>query len=625
MNQILPRSLTAVACAVGTLLSGVTLAQTSSTSPGYLHRLERLTGSAIPAPLQGQISQIDSVTPLVETNGDLTFVEVRTQVPPQGQPQPPALTYIRTLSPVPDPNSSIPRYVETAIGAFSNGTQLLSVSGDRAVYRNGGLHYVAVRQGSTWSSLGGGVPLDLESLTVANSQVPIGSQGSFGSSATILRVNGGTFVAVGEPDLLWYYGTPPTPVGSWALNNVTRDISPFGPGTNIDTFADGGIWVFDVTATGTASLARVFRGPAINANYVAGTQVTSYRAMGQRFGAALETINRNGADRLMVGVPEYARPNDTSLGTSSGTNGRVLAFTPSFNGTFVEGVASVLAPTGSETLYGQTLGSSNSWISIGSTELAPELATFDGTVFRTAPRADAFAGGHVAGPLVAGPSMDTEIPSQVGIDATGAPLAGDYVASAWTQAAGSTNYTQSVVVDAAGRFGLYQRGSGGSVAYELADITARPSEDYLGGAHSTEAAWGCPGAANSTGNPGLLTCTGLPALSFGSLTLQASQLPTNATAYFMTSTTPAYVPNAGGSPGNLCLGGAIGRFLGASVQNTGSTGTAALTIDLTSLPSPTGTISAILGEVRYFQLWHRDSVGGVATNNFTEAIGFEIQ
>ena len=69
---------------------------------------------------------------------------------------------------------------------------------------------------------------------------------------------------------------------------------------------------------------------------------------------------------------------------------------------------------------------------------------------------------------------------------------------------------------------------------------------------------------------------------------------------------------AGGSQGNLCLGGSIGRFLPA--QSTAA-GTFAMTVDLDAIPTPLGSVSVLSGETWNFQTWHRDLAG---TSNFTE-------
>ncbi|MFT5731536.1 MAG: hypothetical protein ACI8WY_000200, partial [Planctomycetota bacterium] len=106
------------------------------------------------------------------------------------------------------------------------------------------------------------------------------------------------------------------------------------------------------------------------------------------------------------------------------------------------------------------------------------------------------------------------------------------------------------------------------------------------------------------------------------LTLTASDLPLFGFGFFITSNDEGFVTNPGGSAGNLCLLGAIGRFVGpGQIQNSGSGGEIELTLDLTQIPTPTGFISIQAGDTRSFQLWHRDSSsGGTPTSNFTDGL-----
>jgi hypothetical protein len=81
--------------------------------------------------------------------------------------------------------------------------------------------------------------------------------------------------------------------------------------------------------------------------------------------------------------------------------------------------------------------------------------------------------------------------------------------------------------------------------------------------------------------------------------------------------------NPGGSQGNLCLGGSIGRYVGpGQIQQSGSTGTVSLAIDLAQHPTPTGLVGVLPGETWNFQCWYRDAVGGMATSNFSD--GYEV-
>jgi hypothetical protein len=135
----------------------------------------------------------------------------------------------------------------------------------------------------------------------------------------------------------------------------------------------------------------------------------------------------------------------------------------------------------------------------------------------------------------------------------------------------------------------------------------------------------CQAIANSTGNPGVIGAIGSAVRADNDVTLQASSLPNSAFGYFLTSQTQGFVPNPGGSMGNLCLGGSIGRYVGAGqVQNTGAIGSFELVLDLGQTPTPTGLVSVLAGETWNFQSWHRDAVGGVATSNFTNGLSVDF-
>lgn len=131
----------------------------------------------------------------------------------------------------------------------------------------------------------------------------------------------------------------------------------------------------------------------------------------------------------------------------------------------------------------------------------------------------------------------------------------------------------------------------------------------------------CTANANSTGQTGLLTGTGSASVALNNLTLEASRLPLNTFGLFLTSLTQGTIQNPGGSQGVLCLGGNIGRYTGpGQIKNSGAMGKFELLLNLTQIPSPTGFVSAMVGQTRSFQAWHRDSVGGSVTSNFTNGV-----
>lgn len=131
----------------------------------------------------------------------------------------------------------------------------------------------------------------------------------------------------------------------------------------------------------------------------------------------------------------------------------------------------------------------------------------------------------------------------------------------------------------------------------------------------------CAAATNSTGQAATITGLGSPFRLSNDLVLQAARLPLNASVFFIVSRTPGLTAHPGGSNGDLCLSGAIGRFVGpGQVLNAGATGVAQLAIDLGSIPQPNGLISGRPGETWHFQAWYRDSVTGVPTSNFSNGL-----
>jgi hypothetical protein len=135
-----------------------------------------------------------------------------------------------------------------------------------------------------------------------------------------------------------------------------------------------------------------------------------------------------------------------------------------------------------------------------------------------------------------------------------------------------------------------------------------------------------PGNPNSTGMPSRLVLAGSPRLVDNDVTLRAVDLPSNAFGFFLTSRSAGMVMNPGGSQGILCVSGAIGRYVGpGQIKNSGALGTFELAIDLGAMPTPTGPVAAQLGDTWRFQAWHRDSVNGVPTSNFTDGVALVVQ
>jgi hypothetical protein len=152
--------------------------------------------------------------------------------------------------------------------------------------------------------------------------------------------------------------------------------------------------------------------------------------------------------------------------------------------------------------------------------------------------------------------------------------------------------------------------------------TTTTSAGNCGGGGSVGTAY-CTANNNSTGGPGVLSANGTPLVASNDLTLEASSLPNNSFGFFLASLDSGFIANPGGSSGNLCLGGSIGRYVGpGQIKNAGTTGAFSLALDLTQVPQPTGFVAIAAGETWRFQAWHRDAIGGSTTSNFTN--GLEI-
>ena len=78
--------------------------------------------------------------------------------------------------------------------------------------------------------------------------------------------------------------------------------------------------------------------------------------------------------------------------------------------------------------------------------------------------------------------------------------------------------------------------------------------------------------------------------------------------------------NSPNSNGLLCLGGAIGRYNQPGLVQPGPS--FSITLDLTSVPTPTAFVAVLPGETWNFTAWYRDAGG---TNNFTDAVAVTFQ
>lgn len=130
-----------------------------------------------------------------------------------------------------------------------------------------------------------------------------------------------------------------------------------------------------------------------------------------------------------------------------------------------------------------------------------------------------------------------------------------------------------------------------------------------------------PAVSHSGGVAARMEAFGIPFWWHNDVRLDAVDLPPNRFGYFLVSNTQGFVTGPGGSQGNLCLGGNIGRYA-SSVMNSGPTGTFSLALDLTSLPTSPPQ-SVMTGDVWHFQTWFRD-VNPTPTSNFTDGLSIQF-
>lgn len=146
---------------------------------------------------------------------------------------------------------------------------------------------------------------------------------------------------------------------------------------------------------------------------------------------------------------------------------------------------------------------------------------------------------------------------------------------------------------------------------------SRPGASPLGTAYCG------PANPSSSGFPGQMSAEGSLDVADDDLTLVATRLPANKLCYLINGLTRTFVPNPGGSQGNLCIQGAGRHRAQAGLTDVG--GTYSVPIDLTAVPRPGGGAVAVQpGETWYWQAWFRDVNPG-QTSNFTDGIAITFQ
>ncbi|MCP4166120.1 MAG: hypothetical protein GY759_09535 [Chloroflexi bacterium] len=129
----------------------------------------------------------------------------------------------------------------------------------------------------------------------------------------------------------------------------------------------------------------------------------------------------------------------------------------------------------------------------------------------------------------------------------------------------------------------------------------------------------CDGQTNSTGNAATMEISGSRKTEFGHLRLRVNSLPVGFAGYALAGRASTLVPNAGGSMGNLCVGGQLAR-LKDQVQLSDASGQIDVGVPMGQMPTePVSAIAA--GETWYFQMWYRDG----AASNFSDAVSVVFQ
>lgn len=130
-----------------------------------------------------------------------------------------------------------------------------------------------------------------------------------------------------------------------------------------------------------------------------------------------------------------------------------------------------------------------------------------------------------------------------------------------------------------------------------------------------------PAVPNSSGRSGRMVAYGSAVAADANLILRVQDVTPNAGTLFLVGSQEGLLPGAGGSEGNLCLAGTLGRFQRpGELDRTNPDGTRSIAVQTESLPQPSGFVPILAGQTWTFQAWHRDVVQGMATSNFTGAV-----
>ncbi|MEM9378446.1 MAG: sialidase family protein [Planctomycetota bacterium] len=132
----------------------------------------------------------------------------------------------------------------------------------------------------------------------------------------------------------------------------------------------------------------------------------------------------------------------------------------------------------------------------------------------------------------------------------------------------------------------------------------------------------CAAQPNATGRPASIRTFGSTSIAADEVRVHVDSLPPGTAALLLASRDAGFVAGPGGSFGDLCLGGAIGRF---GVTTALPTAEAFFDVPVGALPTPTGPVAAQPGESWRFQAWFRDNQAGAPGSNFTDAVAVTFE
>ena len=135
----------------------------------------------------------------------------------------------------------------------------------------------------------------------------------------------------------------------------------------------------------------------------------------------------------------------------------------------------------------------------------------------------------------------------------------------------------------------------------------------------------CPVNPNSSGQMSTLFATGSSQVQGGHLTFRTTQMPLDVFGFIVAGDGQMFIPNPGGSEGNLCVGPSLGRGVGDVIFSSGPFGASTVVLNQFIVPIPSGSVPVLPGQTWTFQTWHRDTIAGNATSNFSNAVEILFQ